>query len=65
MATKITQDGFDGELQKESKDCQFPGLSQIIHSWEPSLSGLVCRPDGMPHLKKKMNVLIKGSSFPH
>lgn len=32
MATKITQDGFDGELQKESKDCQFPGLSQIIHS---------------------------------
>lgn len=28
MATKITQDGFDGELEKESesKDCQFPSL---------------------------------------
>lgn len=31
MATKIIQDVFDGELEKESesKDCQFPALSQV------------------------------------
>lgn len=33
MATKITQDGFDVELgrESESKDCQLLCLSQKIH----------------------------------